>query len=56
MRKTDYWEKPYLLGALVHFYLVNIYGDIPYITNTEYEKNKIAGPELLLQTVSSNII
>lgn len=41
--------------SLVHFYLVNIYGDIPYITNTEYEKNKIAG-RTPSATVYSNII
>lgn len=41
--------------ALVHFYLVNIYGDIPYITNTEYEKNKTAG-RIPSAIVYSNII
>lgn len=28
--------------ALVHFYLVNTFGDIPYITVTNYEKNRKA--------------
>lgn len=28
--------------ALVHFYLVNIYGGIPYITTTDYEQNRLA--------------
>nr|WP_245188357.1 RagB/SusD family nutrient uptake outer membrane protein [Flavobacterium sp. 1355] len=27
--------------ALVHFYLVNIYGGIPYITTTDYEQNRL---------------
>ncbi len=26
--------------AMLHFYLLNIYGDIPYITTTDYEQNK----------------
>lgn len=28
--------------ALIHFYLVNIFGDIPYVTLTDYEKNSRA--------------
>src|SRR5690606_26018275 len=28
------------IRALIHFYLVNIYGDIPYITTTNYHINK----------------
>lgn len=28
------------LRALVHFYLVNLYGDVPYITTTDYLINK----------------
>lgn len=28
--------------ALIHFYLANIFGDIPYIKGTDYEKNKKA--------------
>ncbi|PKB18053.1 RagB/SusD family nutrient uptake outer membrane protein [Flavobacterium sp. 5] len=27
------------IRALLHFYLVNLYGDVPYITTTDYEKN-----------------
>ncbi|UFH36533.1 RagB/SusD family nutrient uptake outer membrane protein [Flavobacterium acetivorans] len=27
--------------ALVHFYLVNIYGAIPYITTTDYKQNRV---------------
>ena len=27
--------------ALVHFYLVNLYGDIPYITTTNYQQNQV---------------
>jgi hypothetical protein len=28
--------------ALLHFYLVNLYGDVPYITTTDYGSNSIA--------------
>lgn len=28
------------MRALVHFYLVNLYGDVPYITTTDYEVNR----------------
>lgn len=28
--------------ALLHFYLTNLYGDIPYITTTDYEQNRHA--------------
>lgn len=27
------------IRALLHFYLVNIFGDVPYITQTDYKKN-----------------
>jgi len=28
--------------ALIHFYLVNLYGDVPYITTTDYQLNRLA--------------
>ncbi|WP_237732396.1 RagB/SusD family nutrient uptake outer membrane protein [Flavobacterium sp. UGB4466] len=28
--------------SLLHFYLVNLYGDVPYITSTDYQQNKVA--------------
>lgn len=28
--------------ALIHFYLVNTFGDIPYIQTTDYQQNKVA--------------
>lgn len=27
--------------ALVHFYLVGLYGDIPYVTTTDYQRNRL---------------
>jgi len=29
------------IRALIHFYLVNIFGDVPYITQTDYKENSI---------------
>ncbi|MBI3137204.1 MAG: RagB/SusD family nutrient uptake outer membrane protein [Sphingobacteriales bacterium] len=29
--------------ALYYFYLVNLFGDVPLVTNTDYERNAIAG-------------
>ncbi len=29
------------IRALVHFYLVNLYGDVPYVTTTDYEVNRL---------------
>ncbi|WP_241676580.1 RagB/SusD family nutrient uptake outer membrane protein [Flavobacterium pectinovorum] len=28
--------------SLLHFYLLNLYGDVPYITTTDYQQNKVA--------------
>ncbi|WP_245712016.1 RagB/SusD family nutrient uptake outer membrane protein [Flavobacterium gillisiae] len=42
-------DKSQLIGeakfirALVHFYLANLYGDIPYITVTDYQVNRLVG-------------
>lgn len=40
--------------ALIHLYLVNIYGDIPYITGTDYEINRKVG-RLQSEKVYENI-
>lgn len=29
--------------GLIHFYLLNLYGDIPYITTTDYRQNSVVG-------------
>jgi len=41
--------------ALVHFYLVNLYGDVPYISVTDYETNRLA-PRVAVATVYASII
>ncbi|WP_281228066.1 RagB/SusD family nutrient uptake outer membrane protein [Flavobacterium aquiphilum] len=42
------------IRALVHFYLVNLFGDIPYITQTDYLQNK-AVKRMSVQAVYQNI-
>jgi starch-binding outer membrane protein, SusD/RagB family len=45
--KLSQADKQQLMGealfvrGLVHFYLVNLFGDIPYITTTDYEQNQV---------------
>ena len=29
------------IRALIHFYLINIFGDVPYVTQTDYKENSI---------------
>lgn len=38
--------------ALVHFYLVNLYGEIPYITSTDYKENTTVHKETISQVYS----
>jgi hypothetical protein len=43
------------IRALLHFYLVNIFGDVPYITQTDYKKNSTVSrtptPEVYQNTI-----
>ena len=45
--KLSQTDKDQLMGealfvrALVHFYLANLFGDVPYITTTDYEQNQV---------------
>lgn len=54
-------DKDQLMGealftrALVHFYLVNIFGDIPYITTTDYRQNQVV-QKLSVPEVYNHII
>jgi len=46
------------IRALVHFYLVNLFGDVPYITTTDYMQNSIAtrmAKESILQNTISDL-
>ena len=40
--KKQFEGEALFVRALVHFYLLNIYGDIPYVTGTDYEVNRLA--------------
>lgn len=45
--------------ALIHFYLVNIFGDIPYITVTDYEKNRRAertASEIVYRNIITDLV
>lgn len=39
--RNQFTGEALFVRALVHFYLLNLYGDIPYITTTDYEVNKL---------------
>lgn len=40
--KNQFIGEATFVRALVHFYLMNLYGDLPYITTTNYEINRVA--------------
>ena len=40
--KNQFIGEATFVRALVHFYLMNLYGDVPYITTTDYEVNRLA--------------
>ena len=39
--KNQFIGEALFVRALVHSYLVNLYGDVPYITTTDYEVNRL---------------
>lgn len=43
------------IRSLLHFYLVNLYGEIPYITDTDYRKNSLVS-RMSVQSVYEMII
>src|SRR5258708_6609109 len=43
------------IRSICYFYLVNIYGDVPFLTTTSYKDNSIA-PRTASATIYSNII
>ncbi|MEZ0181906.1 RagB/SusD family nutrient uptake outer membrane protein [Flavobacterium oncorhynchi] len=40
--KKQFTGEALFVRSLLHFYLLNLYGDVPYITTTDYDKNKTA--------------
>jgi hypothetical protein len=59
--KLSQSDKNQLMGealfvrALVHFYLVNLFGDIPYVTTTNYQQNREVH-RMSISTVYNSII
>lgn len=53
--KNQFIGEALFVRALVHFYLVNLYGDVPYITTTDYEVNRLIS-RMPTDEVYSNII
>lgn len=43
------------IRALIHFYLTNLYGDVPYITTTDYQKNNTV-TKVTVNEVYSHVI
>lgn len=39
--RNQFTGEALFIRALVHFYLTNLYGDVPYITTTDYEANRL---------------
>ena len=39
IQKNQLQGEAYFIRALLHFYLAELFGDIPYITDTDYKKN-----------------
>ncbi|MEP6930769.1 MAG: RagB/SusD family nutrient uptake outer membrane protein [Flavobacterium sp.] len=40
-QKKQLQGEAFFIRALIHFYLVNLFGDVPYITQTGYKQNSI---------------
>lgn len=53
--KNQFIGEALFVRALVHFYLVNLYGDVPYIITTDYEVNRLA-TRMPTAVVYTNII
>ncbi|MCR9228774.1 MAG: RagB/SusD family nutrient uptake outer membrane protein [Flavobacteriaceae bacterium] len=41
--KERFLGEAYFIRAFIHFHLMNLFGEIPYIMSTDYEENKDAG-------------
>lgn len=53
--KNQFIGEALFVRALVHSYLVNLYGDVPYITTTDYEVNRLV-TRMPTAQVHTNII
>lgn len=41
--KNQFIGEALFVRSLLHFYLMNLYGDVPYVTATDYKQNSIIG-------------
>jgi hypothetical protein len=39
--KNQFTGEALFVRSLLHFYLLNLYGDVPYATSTDYQQNKV---------------
>lgn len=53
--KNQFIGEAVFIRALIHFYLMNLYGDVPYVDATNYETNRLL-PRMPVATVSASII
>lgn len=53
--KTQLEGEAKFIRAFCHFYLMNLFGDVPYVTTTDYQQNSTAG-RLPVSEVYSRII
>lgn len=53
--KSQLLGESLFLRSFVYFYLINIFGDVPYLTNTNYEENGIAYRTPILNIYTSII-
>jgi hypothetical protein len=53
--KNQLQAEAFFIRALSHFYLVNLFGDIPYIKETDYRKNSVVS-KITVEQVYQNII
>ena len=53
--KNQFMGEALFVRSLVHFYLANLYGDVPYITSTDYEVNRLA-PRVPIASVYDKIV
>jgi hypothetical protein len=53
--KKQLQGEAYFIRALLHFYLVNLFGDIPYISQTDYSVNKKVS-RMPIKKVYENIV
>lgn len=57
-QKEKFSGEVLFVRALTHFYLVNLFGSIPYVTSTDYQLNKVIekkDPEQIFQKIQNDL-